>query len=541
MIQRKILLQNGWLHLPIGRDAQRRYVRFEAAGQPFAELYLGLSEKPDFYCGMELNRYLGQEIAVTIDEEAPGELLDGIQEGGAMDAGNPLYPDLYAERFRPQYHFSSRRGWLNDPNGLFFDGTLYHLYYQHNPYGVTHGGVNIHWGHAVSRDGVCWTERPDALRPWSCKNHIASGSCIIDREGIAGFGKGAVIAAFTHLGSRNFHVHPSAEYPSEGQFLAYSTDGGNAFSLFPGNPAIPTECGKSWRDPRIFACPDGGFGMAVYETDDAGDCVSFYQSGDLRHWERTSRSPDLYECPDLFRLTPVNGGDPRWVLYGADGMYRIGDFAEGAFRQTGQRFPLDFGSCTYAGQTWNDRDDSDGRMHISWLRDEGLSWDDADSYPGMAFSQCMTIACLLTLVRTPGGDRLHRYPVPAVDRLRIGEGGPVSVRTEDHVSVLPELSGDLTLRIDAAEPVCVRAGSASFVYNPASGQVCFDGRREYRLLRSGPLELRVLTDRMSCEFFLQREISTSYGIQMEGRTIEIETSGALAVEGTRYAMCGIWQ
>lgn len=128
MIQRKILLQNGWLHLPIGRDAQRRYVRFEAAGQPFAELYLGLSEKPDFYCGMELNRYLGQEIAVTIDEEAPGELLDGIQEGGAMDAENPLYPDLYAERFRPQYHFSSRRGWLNDPNGLFFDGTLYHLY-----------------------------------------------------------------------------------------------------------------------------------------------------------------------------------------------------------------------------------------------------------------------------------------------------------------------------------------------------------------------------------------------------------------------------
>ena len=92
MIQRKILLQNGWLHLPIGRDAQRRYVRFEAAGQPFAELYLGLSEKPDFHCGMELNRYLGQEIAVAIDEEAPGELLDGIQEGGAMDAGNPLIP-----------------------------------------------------------------------------------------------------------------------------------------------------------------------------------------------------------------------------------------------------------------------------------------------------------------------------------------------------------------------------------------------------------------------------------------------------------------
>ena len=540
MIQKTFVLRGGWLHFPIARSAERRYVRFESNGRQFAELFLGLSETPDFYCGMELERRVGEEIVVTADGEAPAGWLDGVREGRSMDEEPLLYPDLYAERLRPQYHFSSRRGWLNDPNGLFFDGERYHLYYQHNPYGVTHGGVNIHWGHSTSPDGVHWTERPDAIRPWNSKNHIASGSCIVDREGVAGYGKGAVIAAFTHLGSRNFHVHPAAEYPSEGQFLAYSLDGGDTFSLFPDNPAIPTESGKSWRDPRIFRDPDGGFGMAVYETDARGDCVSFYRSKDLHRWERASRAPDLYECPDLFQLTPAGGGTPRWVLYGADGTYRIGNFADGVFHQDGPRFPLDFGRCAYAGQTWNDRDDSDGRMHISWLRDESLSWDHPDSYPGMPFSQCMTVTCLLTLARTAQGDRLRRNPVPALEKLRDG-GEPVSLRAVDRASIVPALSGDLTVCLDAAVPMCVRVGGASFRYDPVSGEVCFDGRREYRLERNGPLHLRVLTDRMSCEFFLQEEISASYGMQMEGRAIEVETEGALVVKGMRYAMRGIWR
>jgi sucrose-6-phosphate hydrolase SacC (GH32 family) len=44
--------------------------------------------------------------------------------------------DLYREKYRPQFHFTSRRGWLNDPNGLIYDKGLYHMYYQHNPVGL---------------------------------------------------------------------------------------------------------------------------------------------------------------------------------------------------------------------------------------------------------------------------------------------------------------------------------------------------------------------------------------------------------------------
>lgn len=541
MLQKKIVIRDGWLHFPIGRDVPRYYVQFSSDGRQFAELYLGLSpENPDFYCGMELCGLKGREVTLSVSEDAPSNLLNGIIDGGDMTADTPLYAGLYHEALRPQYHFSTRRGWMNDPNGLVFDGGSYHLYYQHNPFGILHGGVNIHWGHAVSPDGVHWTERPDALRPSTSMRHIASGSCIVDETGVAGYGEGTLIAAFTHLGSRNFHVAPDEEYPSEGQFLAYSRDGGDSFSLFPDNPVIPTQNGKSWRDPRLFAHPDGGFGIAVYETTENGNCVSFYHSDDLHHWKMTARADDLYECPDLFKLTPDNDDRPRWVLYGADGMYRVGDFIDGAFHQEGERYPMDFGKCTYAGQTWNGRDDADGRMHISWLRDESLSWTNPSSYPGMGFSQCMTVPCLLTLSKVEDGYRVNRNPIPALDTLRTGETRTVSFSRCAEASILPFLAGDTQLIVRAQRPVTIRIGGNRMTYDPATGAIHFDGGAAYALQRKGDLRLRFLTDVMSCEFFLQQEISASYGIHMKERPIVLTCDGEMAITGVSYALGGIW-
>ena len=543
-------IKNGWLHMPIERGVDHRfYVKFEVEGEQFADLYLGLTTaEPDFWCGMEIEKYIGKTVTLTLEDPegkaAPG-LLEGIVEGAAMDKNNPLYPDLYNEKLRPQYHFSSRRGWLNDPNGLVYDGENYHLYYQHNPYGITHGGVNVHWGHAVSPDGVHWTEHSDGIRPWVSKCHIASGSCIVDYDGVAGYGKGAIIAAFTHLGSSNYREFDEdgrhKVYDSEGQFLAYSTDGGDSFTLFPECPAIPTKDGLWWRDPRVFHDPEGGFGIAVYETIETGNCVTFYHSDDLHNWTVTARADDLYECPDLFKLTPENGGEPKWVLYGADSKYRVGDFSKGVFTQIGERFPLDYGMCTYAGQTWTGRDDTDGRMHISWLRDDKLSWVDTTSFPGMPFSQQMTVPCLLKLWNTPDGYRVTRTPIPAIDTLHVGE--PVQLKvgkcTEAKIPML--LQGDSRIEITCEGPVTVNIKGFGFTYDPTTGEAVFDGgKKSFTLQKKGALSLRILTDTHSCEFFLQDEISASYGTDMAGTALCIGCETGMTVEGSSFAMKSIW-
>lgn len=543
MQKREIKIENGWLHFPIGRDTQRFYVKFQIEGQDFAELYLGLvSGQPDFWCGMELECYTGQTVTVILndaDADITERLLDGIVEGSAMDESNELYPGLYKESLRPQYHFSSRRGWLNDPNGLVFDGKMYHLYYQHNPYGITHGGVNIHWGHAVSQDCIHWQEHSDAIRPWKSDCHIASGSCIIDYDGVAGYGKGAFIAAFTHLASQNYRSN--TPFFSEGQFLAYSVDGGNSYTLFPECPVIPVKDGKDWRDPRIFHDPDGGFGIAVYETTEQGNCVTFYHSIDIHHWEFQDRTDNLYECPDLFRLTPVGGGVPKWVLYGADGMYRIGEFSCGVFTQEGESFPLDYGTCTYAGQTWTGRDDSDGRMHISWLRDDKLSWHDTTCYPNMPFSQQMTVPCLLQLVKRTNGYRVIRTPIPALNCLHDGESSKKTIHKATQFSLELPLHSDTFLMIECRGVLKVCADKASLVYDYPSGKVVFDeGRREYVLQKKDILQLRILIDTMSCEFFLQGEISASYGQNMLGKTVDLYCEDGFSATVTTYVMKSIW-
>ena len=76
----------------------------------------------------------------------------GLALAGCATGDDDL-PRPFAERWRPQFHYSAPQGRLADPNGLVFDAGEWHLFHQQD-------GT---WAHAVSPDVVHWTTLPTAL------------------------------------------------------------------------------------------------------------------------------------------------------------------------------------------------------------------------------------------------------------------------------------------------------------------------------------------------------------------------------------------
>ena len=142
-------------------------------------------------------------------------------------------PAFAEEPFRPAYHHTPPYGWMNDPNGMVREGDVYHLFYQHNPYGSR--WENMSWGHAVSRNLLDWEELGVVLEPDSL-GAVFSGCCVMDPQNTAGFGRNAMIALYTASGAR------------QTQCLAYSTDRGRTFTRYDGNPVLTSD-----RPPREIA------------------------------------------------------------------------------------------------------------------------------------------------------------------------------------------------------------------------------------------------------------------------------------------------
>lgn len=211
--------------------------------------------------------------------------------------------------YRPAYHYTPDYGWMNDPNGLIYHEGVYHLYYQFNPFGSKWG--NMCWGHATTRDFIHWTHETPALRR-DTLGHIFSGSTILDREGIAGFGQGAILAYYT--------AHQMREGKQwQAQCLAYSTDGGYTYTKYKGNPILtPSDGVVDFRDPKVFwYAPTKQWYMIV----SADKEMRFFRSQDLKSWEYVSAfgegygaRPNQFECPDFFELPMEGTNEKKWVM-----------------------------------------------------------------------------------------------------------------------------------------------------------------------------------------------------------------------------------
>ncbi len=240
---------------------------------------------------------------------------------------------LYREPFRPQFHFTPQRNWMNDPNGMVFYDGEWHLFYQYNPLGDRWGHMS--WGHAVSRDLVRWEHLPLALAE-ADGIMIFSGSAVVDWKNTSGFGadgKPPLVAIYTgHREGR------------QDQRLAYSNDRGRTWTNYAGNPVLDVKM-ADFRDPKVF-WHEGSSSWVMTVALAKEQKVHFYTSPDLKAWRYVGEFgpagaiDGLWECPDLFPL-PVRGGGVKWVLIvninpggpagGSGCQYFVGEFDGATF------------------------------------------------------------------------------------------------------------------------------------------------------------------------------------------------------------------
>lgn len=383
-----------YLHVPVRTGATKRRLKLLLDGKSVREMdvELAVDAKASFLVAIDIRKWNGKQLTLDAGKlVGRKEALKGIAQARAL----PNRDGIYQEAKRPLFHFTSKIGWLNDPNGLVYHQGEWHLFYQHNPYGWNWG--NMHWGHAVSRDLFHWRELGDAIFPWSdCKAMAFSGCAVIDHRNTSGFGGPGdppLIVSLTDTGL--------------GESIGYSRDNGRTIKLYEGNPVVK----HKGRDPKII-WHEGTrrWVMALYDEFEKRRWMAFYSSKDLKQWKFHSRLENYYECPDLFEL-PIDGdrSNTRWVVYGADGKYTLGSFDGRKFTPDHEgKHQVWFGNF-YAAQTY-DNAPNGRRVQIGWGR--GIT------FPGMPFNQQMTVPVELTLRTTSQGLRMFAEPVKELEKLR---------------------------------------------------------------------------------------------------------------------------
>ena len=227
-----------YLNLPISHEVERYRLTFKAKGVDDLSVDVRLSAIPEYWVFKDISAYEGKTLTITFDgpEDA---LMQVYQADTIRDVAS-----IYRERNRPQFHFSTRRGWINDPNGCIWHNGQYHLYYQHNPFEREWG--NMTWGHATSPDLLHWTEQSPVLFP-DTLGTMFSGSAVFDKDNTSGFGtKKAPPLVYAYTADRS---------EKEVQCIAYSLDGGMTLHKYEGNPVIDSHDkwqSRDTRDPRVF-------------------------------------------------------------------------------------------------------------------------------------------------------------------------------------------------------------------------------------------------------------------------------------------------
>jgi fructan beta-fructosidase len=471
----------------------------------------------------------------------------------------------YHEHYRPQFHFTPKEAWMNDPNGMVFHNGTYHLFYQYYPDSTVWGPM--HWGSATSKDLVYWQHQPIALYPDSL-GYIFSGSAVVDVNNTSGFGingKPPLIAIFTHH-------NPTGEKESRNDFqyqsLAYSLDEGKTWTKYAGNPVIKNPGIRDFRDPKVSWHEGTNKWIMTLATLDR---VTFYSSPDLKTWTKESEfgkemgaHGGVWECPDLFPLD--YNGKKVWVLLvsinpggpngGSATQYFTGDFDGHRFTpyQNDTRW-IDYGPDNYAGVTWSNT--GDRKIFLGWMS----NWQYAQVVPTRKWRSAMTVPRELGIQKI--GEKFFVTSRPASELNQLagkpvllqninaasynlsaqidGKGGPSRI----HLQSDKIKDFTITLSNSLGQKVLIgydKKADHYFIDRTTSGNVAFEKgfaarHSAPRLFQGDSLHLTLLIDNSSVELFADNGLSVLTQVFFTDRLlsgIHIQSSGHFIVNQLEY-------
>lgn len=510
-----------YLMLPVKNGAPKKNVEVWVDGVMTRFFDIEIADaQPDWYAYLQVDQWKGKPVELRVEKLAGGSKAFAPIRQSSVDTNS----NFYGETLRPQFHFSPKRGWTNDPNGMVYYQGQYHFFYQHNPYGRAWG--NMTWGHAVSRDLIHWQHLDDAIHP-DQGGPVFSGGAVVDSFNTSGLGTTAnpPMVAF-HTGAKGW-----------GQYMSWTTDGLN-FKHW--DKAVVPRINKDNRDPKvIWHAPSKKWVMVVWveRGDNEQHSMQFLTSPDLKNWTPTSvvmggvgNDRYLFECPEFYEL-PVQGmpGVSKWVLTGANTEYAVGSFDGTTFTPEEGRLQNQYGRDFYAPQTFSD-EPKGRRVEMGW-------WRTKTSLGNSSFEHSMSIPLEHKLVQTADGIRLTRNPVEEMMQLRgtkksfkkttLKAGGK-----ENFGGLNPELA-ELRFELDPgkAKKVLMNIRGLELVYDAAAKQLVADGVKAPVKLENGKLSLVVFVDRTGLEVFVNGGLvymPINYNLAADNRSYTFSAEGGSA-------------
>lgn len=524
-----------YLVLPVKNKAPKRNVELWVDGVMTRFFDMELADAtPDWFAYIDIEQWKGKKVEVRVDKVA----VDSKVFSPVQQSDEDTNTDEYHEKYRGQFHFSPKRGWTNDPNGMVYYNGEYHLFFQHNPYGT--GWGNMTWGHAVSKDLVHWTEVGDALHPDQF-GPVFSGSAVVDKNNTSGLGKDGKAPMVTfHTGARAW-----------AQCLSWSLDGRHFTKL--SSRAVVPRINKDNRDPKvIWHEPTKKWVMVFWVEREGGlHTMQFLTSPNLLDWTETSYVKGgtgddryLFECPEFYEL-PVEGtSEKKWILTGANSQYAIGSFDGKTFTPEIERLQGQHGRDFYAAQTFNNEPNG-RRIEMGW-------WRTNTAKEGMIFNQSQSIPLEHKLVQTPEGPRLTRMPVKELEMLRNKSYkiGKVSLK-DNAANPLNNINAELVemrMQIEPrkAQEVTLTVRGVPVVYDVAKQELKVDGVTAPAPLQNGKLDLIVFADRIGLEIFANRGLTfmpVNINLSPDNKELALTAKGGAAVVAnlTVYELKSIWK